>query len=86
MFFYRFQPSFSFTAVAPGRWVVRGNFHEGDEKFPEEHRNKQATPMSIVALAMSHIRNADEWTPADIDDVIITIISSYLIMRHFRLI
>lgn len=57
------------SAVAPNRWVLQGTFHEGDTRFPEDHRNKQGTPMAIVALAMAHVRDADDWTPSDVDDV-----------------
>nr|XP_037875168.1 uncharacterized protein LOC101735788 isoform X2 [Bombyx mori] len=59
------------TPVAPGRWVIKGHFHEGDARFPEEHRNKQATPTSIAAIAMANVVSPDEWTPDDIDEILI---------------
>lgn len=67
--------------MAPGRWVVKAHFHEGDARFPEEHRYKQATPMAIVALALAHVREPDEWTPADVDDVTIVITPVAIVLR-----
>lgn len=49
--------------------MVRGRFHEADVRFPEEHRGKQATPVSIAAIAMAHVLEPSNWTPDDIDEV-----------------
>lgn len=62
----------SSVAVAPGRWIVRGSFHEGDTRFPEDHRGRQATPCSLMALGMSHVVDPNEWTAEDIDEVTAT--------------
>lgn len=58
-----------YTAVAANKWVIRGRFHEADERFPEEHRGKQATPASIAAIAMAHVVEPSAWTQDDIDEV-----------------
>ncbi|XP_049883610.1 uncharacterized protein LOC126379090 [Pectinophora gossypiella] len=65
------EPVNKMTPVAPSRWIVRGNFHEGDERFPEDHRNKQATPTSIAAIAMAELIDPAEWTPADINECLV---------------
>ncbi|XP_063836466.1 uncharacterized protein LOC135085621 [Ostrinia nubilalis] len=65
------DPMNKMKPVAPNRWVVRGHFHEGDERFPEEHRNRQATPASIAAIAMAHIVEPAAWTADDIDETLI---------------
>ncbi|XP_059061123.1 uncharacterized protein LOC131854007 isoform X2 [Achroia grisella] len=65
------EPLNKLKPVAPNRWVIRGRFHEGDDRFPEEHRNKQATPASIAAIAMAHIVEPSSWTPDDIDETLI---------------
>ncbi|KAJ0182884.1 hypothetical protein K1T71_000860 [Dendrolimus kikuchii] len=65
------EPVNKMKPVAPGRWVVQGHFHEGDERFPEEHRNRQATPASIAAIAMAHVLNPLDWTPEDVDETVI---------------
>ncbi|CAB3257560.1 unnamed protein product [Arctia plantaginis] len=57
--------------VAPGRWIVRGSFHEGDNRFPEEHRGRQATPCSLMALGMAHVVDPNEWTAEDIDETLV---------------
>ncbi|KAL0809225.1 hypothetical protein ABMA28_011444, partial [Loxostege sticticalis] len=65
------EPLNKLKPVAPGRWVIKGHFHEGDERFPEDHRNKQATPASIAAIAMAHVVQPSEWTANDIDETLI---------------
>ncbi|KAM3955482.1 uncharacterized protein ACR2FA_010611 [Aphomia sociella] len=65
------EPLNKLKPVAPNRWVIRGRFHEGDARFPEEHRNKQATPASIAAIAMAHVIEPSSWTPDDIDETLI---------------
>ncbi|XP_037300701.1 uncharacterized protein LOC115456206 isoform X2 [Manduca sexta] len=65
------EPVNQLKPVAPGRWVIRGRFHEGDGRFPEEHRNKQATAVSIAAIAMAHLVPPADWTPDDIDETLI---------------
>ncbi|KAF9800009.1 hypothetical protein SFRURICE_016695 [Spodoptera frugiperda] len=59
------------TAVAPGRWIVRGSFHEADARFPEEHRGRQATPVSIAALAMTQVVDPADWTSDDVDETLV---------------
>ncbi|GBP58709.1 hypothetical protein EVAR_35487_1 [Eumeta japonica] len=61
----------SVAAVAPNKWVMRGTIHEGDAQFPPERRNKQGTPVAIMALAMAHVREPEDWMPEDIDDALI---------------
>ncbi|XP_045538552.1 uncharacterized protein LOC106721261 [Papilio machaon] len=62
------EPVNKLKPVAPNRWVVRGHFHEADERFPEEHRGRQATPASIAAIALAHIVDPSEWTADQIDE------------------
>ncbi|KPJ18438.1 hypothetical protein RR48_05617 [Papilio machaon] len=62
------EPVNKLKPVAPNRWVVRGRFHEADERFPEEHRGRQATPASIAAIALAHIVDPSEWTADQIDE------------------
>ncbi|KAJ8707591.1 hypothetical protein PYW07_011268 [Mythimna separata] len=57
--------------IAPNRWIVRGSFHEGDARFPEEHRGRQATPVAITALAMSQVVDPNDWNSADVDETLI---------------
>ncbi|KAJ8706226.1 hypothetical protein PYW08_010852 [Mythimna loreyi] len=57
--------------IATNRWIVRGSFHEGDARFPEEHRGRQATPVAIAALAMSHVVDPNEWTSEDVDETLV---------------
>ncbi|XP_063632755.1 uncharacterized protein LOC134803859 isoform X2 [Cydia splendana] len=65
------EPINNLKPVAQNRWVVRGSFHEGDERFPEEHRNKQATPISIAAIAMAHVAPIEEWTQEEVNETLI---------------
>ncbi|XP_045457976.1 uncharacterized protein LOC123668250 [Melitaea cinxia] len=65
------EPVNKLKPVAPNRWVVRGRFHEADVRFPEEHRGKQATPVSIAAIAMAHVLEPSNWTPDDIDETLV---------------
>ncbi|XP_075988844.1 uncharacterized protein LOC142984871 [Anticarsia gemmatalis] len=65
------EPVNNMKPVAPGRWVVRGSFHEADDRFPEEHRGRQATPASIAALAMAHVVDPADWTSDDIDETLV---------------
>ncbi|RVE42411.1 hypothetical protein evm_012948 [Chilo suppressalis] len=65
------KPVNKLKPVAPNRWIIRGSFHEGDERFPEEHRNRQATPASIAAIAMAHIVDPADWTAEEVDEVLI---------------
>ncbi|CAG9131777.1 unnamed protein product [Plutella xylostella] len=64
------EPINKLKPVDHNRWVMRGNFNETDEKFPEEHRGKQGTPMSIVAVAMAHLVPPSNWTTEDIDETL----------------
>ncbi|XP_061381599.1 uncharacterized protein LOC116776672 [Danaus plexippus] len=65
------EPINKLKPVAPNRWVIRGRFHEADERFPEHHRGKQATPASIAAIAMAHIVEPSAWTADDIDESLV---------------
>nr|XP_049706982.1 uncharacterized protein LOC110381109 isoform X13 [Helicoverpa armigera] len=65
------EPVNKMKPVAPGRWIVRGSFHEADARFPEEHRGRQATPVSIAALAMTQIVDPADWTSDDIDETLV---------------
>ncbi|XP_045770359.1 uncharacterized protein LOC123870909 [Maniola jurtina] len=65
------EPVNKLKPVAANKWVIRGSFHEADERFPEEHRGKQATPASIAAIAMAHVIEPSAWTQDDIDETLI---------------
>ncbi|XP_073965337.1 uncharacterized protein isoform X2 [Choristoneura fumiferana] len=65
------EPENELKPVAPGRWVVRGGFHEADARFPEEHRGKQATPASIAAIAMAHVVPPTSWTRREVDESVV---------------
>ncbi|XP_047542515.1 uncharacterized protein LOC125075018 [Vanessa atalanta] len=65
------EPVNKLKPVAPNRWVIRGRFHESDLRFPEEHRGKQATPVSIAAIAMAHVLEPSNWTADDIDETLV---------------
>ncbi|XP_068621868.1 uncharacterized protein [Battus philenor] len=65
------EPVNKLKPVAPNRWVIRGHFHEADERFPEEHRGRQATPASIAAIAMAHIVDPADWTADEIDESLV---------------
>ncbi|XP_063545670.1 uncharacterized protein LOC134753659 [Cydia strobilella] len=65
------EPINNLKPVAQNRWVIRGSFHEGDDRFPEEHRNKQATPIAIAAIAMAHVAPIDEWTQEEVNETLI---------------
>ncbi|XP_026739792.1 uncharacterized protein LOC113502426 isoform X1 [Trichoplusia ni] len=65
------EPVNKMKPVAPGRWVVRGSFHEADSRFPEEHRGRQATPVAITALAMTQVVDPNDWTSDDIDETLV---------------
>ncbi|XP_052738815.1 uncharacterized protein LOC112042795 [Bicyclus anynana] len=65
------EPVNKLKPVAANKWVLRGRFHEADERFPEEHRGKQATPASIAAIAMAHVVEPSAWTEDDIDETLI---------------
>ncbi|XP_041970484.1 uncharacterized protein LOC121726907 [Aricia agestis] len=57
--------------IAANRWIVRGRFHNEDERFPEENRGKQAAPMSIAAIAMAHVLDPSEWKSDNIDETLV---------------
>ncbi|XP_022824029.1 uncharacterized protein LOC111354726 [Spodoptera litura] len=65
------EPVNKMKPVAPGRWIVRGSFHEADARFPEEHRGRQATPVSIAALAMTQVVDPADWTSDDVDETLV---------------
>ncbi|XP_039752231.1 uncharacterized protein LOC120628085 isoform X2 [Pararge aegeria] len=65
------EPVNKLKPVAANKWVIRGRFHEADERFPEEHRGKQATPASIAAIAMAHVIEPSAWTQEEIDETLI---------------
>ncbi|CAG4949362.1 unnamed protein product [Parnassius apollo] len=65
------EPVNKLKPVAPNRWVVRGRFHEADERFPEEHRGRQATPAAIAAIAMAHIVDPANWTADEVDESLV---------------
>ncbi|XP_026322626.1 uncharacterized protein LOC113232197 [Hyposmocoma kahamanoa] len=65
------EPLNRMKAIGPNRWIVRGHFHEGNERFPEDHRNKQATPTAITAIAMATVVDPSTWTPEDVDETLV---------------
>ncbi|XP_050558051.1 uncharacterized protein LOC118280361 isoform X2 [Spodoptera frugiperda] len=65
------EPVNKMKPVAPGRWIIRGSFHEADARFPEEHRGRQATPVSIAALAMTQVVDPADWTSDDVDETLV---------------
>ncbi|XP_050678449.1 uncharacterized protein LOC126974810 [Leptidea sinapis] len=65
------EPVNKLKPIAPNKWLIRGSFHEGDERFPEEHRGKQATPASIAAIAMAHVVDPSGWTNDDVDETLV---------------
>ncbi|CAK1592999.1 unnamed protein product [Parnassius mnemosyne] len=65
------EPVNKLKPVAPNRWVIRGRFHEADERFPEEHRGRQATPAAIAAIAMAHIVDPANWTADEVDESLV---------------
>ncbi|KAF9800000.1 hypothetical protein SFRURICE_016686 [Spodoptera frugiperda] len=42
---------------------------DADARFPEEHRGRQATPVSIAALAMTQVVDPADWTSDDVDEI-----------------
>ncbi|KAH9630875.1 hypothetical protein HF086_014616 [Spodoptera exigua] len=65
------EPVNKMKPVAPGRWIIRGSFHEADARFPEEHRGRQATPVSIAALAMTQVVDPADWTSEEVDETLV---------------
>lgn len=52
--------------------IVRGNFHQGDERFQEFSRNKQCLAIAVVAICFFQINNNPAtWKTADINLILI---------------
>ncbi|XP_076175266.1 uncharacterized protein LOC143150705 [Ptiloglossa arizonensis] len=52
------------------RAILRGNYHQGDEMFPESFRNKQTAANCVVALGMSVVKNPITWTKKSMDEIL----------------
>ncbi|XP_066594134.1 uncharacterized protein [Prorops nasuta] len=51
------------------RAILRGSYHQGDEIFPEDLRNKQTAANCVVALGMAVIKNPITWTKRTMDEI-----------------
>ncbi|XP_071864649.1 uncharacterized protein [Bombus fervidus] len=52
------------------RAILRGSYHQGDEIFPEQLRNKQEAANCVVALGMSVVKNPVTWTKKTMDEIL----------------
>ncbi|CAL7934154.1 unnamed protein product [Xylocopa violacea] len=52
------------------RAILRGSYHQGDEIFPEQLRNKQGAANCVVALGMSVVKNPVTWTKRTMDEIL----------------
>lgn len=52
------------------RAILRGSYHQGDEIFPEQLRNKQGAANCVVALGMSVVKNPVTWTKKTMDEIL----------------
>lgn len=62
--------------IAINRWILRGRFSQGNQRFAEEHRNCQATCIAAVALVFSGLVAMNEWS-VDVVDEILTMGDEY---------
>lgn len=52
------------------RAILRGNYHQGDEIFPEILRNRQTAANCVVALGMSIVKSPVTWTKKTMDEIL----------------
>ncbi|XP_050444843.1 uncharacterized protein LOC126848201 [Cataglyphis hispanica] len=52
------------------RAILRGNYHQGDEIFPEILRNRQTATNCVVALGMSIVKSPVTWTKKTMDEIL----------------
>lgn len=55
---------------AMNRWILRGHFSQGNQRFAEDQRNCQATCISAVALVFSGLVGMDEWNASIVDEIL----------------
>lgn len=56
--------------IAVGRWILRGRFSQGNQRFAEVHRNCQATCIAAVALVFSGLVGMDEWSVSVVEEIV----------------
>ncbi|EZA52429.1 hypothetical protein X777_08572 [Ooceraea biroi] len=52
------------------RAILRGGYHQGDEVFPEDLRNRQTAANCVVALGMSVVKSPVTWTRKTMDEIL----------------
>lgn len=63
---------FAWRGVAVGRWIVRGQFYQGNAvRFEEDGRNMQATCMSAVAVMFGDTQKLADWTADTVDQILL---------------
>lgn len=56
--------------IAINRWILRGRFSQGNQRFAEDHRNCQATCIAAVALVFSGLVGMDMWSVDVVDEIL----------------
>lgn len=50
--------------------IIRGNFHQGDNRFDATSRNNQCTANSVSALGYSQVMDPGKWNSSTLDNIL----------------
>lgn len=56
--------------IAVNRWILRGRFSQGNQRFSEDQRNCQATCIAAVALVFSGLVEMNDWSVDVVDEIL----------------
>lgn len=56
--------------IAVNRWILRGRFSQGNQRFAEDNRNCQATCIAAVALVFNGLVGMNEWSVDIVDEIL----------------